>query len=148
MKKILPWIAIVGAGVVVAACNTNNNSVPGNCGSPSGVSQIVLVYPAPGATGVPDSIPHVIVGATSSIPQGWGVTALSTVGQAANGVAFTTPPSPLPTPNQLPTFANPTYYDSPINASPPFAGSTVAILLNNVSSDCVPNVQIGTFTTQ
>lgn len=148
MKKSVVWFGIA-AIAALAACNTSTvNNTPGPCGSPPGVSQTVLAYPAPGATGIPDSIPQVIVGSTSAIPSGWGVTVVSTVGQGVNGAPFTTAPTPLPTPNQIPSFANPVYQSSAVNASPGFAGSTVTVYLNNLNSSCLPSQSIGTFTTQ
>ena len=150
MSKLLPGLALAGAAAALAACNSGSAAPapPGPCGSPAGVSQTVLVYPAPGATAVPDSIPLVIVGSTSAIPAGWSVAAVTNTGQGAIGTQFTVAPTPLPSPNQTPSFANPVYQSSSVNASPPFAGTVVTVYLNNLNSSCVPSVPLGTFTTQ
>lgn len=153
MKKIISWLAVAAAAGTITACNGNNTSPnPGSCGSPSGVSQTVIVYPAPGATAVPDNFGQIVVGSTSSIPSGWGVTVVDAFGNVVNGNAFSTAPSPLPSPNASPTFSNPVYqtstmqsgYQSVINT----AGTTLSVFLNNLNSGCTPSVSLGTFTTQ
>ncbi len=149
MNRFLPWGTLAICGIALVACNNNSGvSAPGPCGTPPGVSQTVMVYPAPGATGVPDSLTQVIVGSTSAIPSGWGVTLIApATGQGLQGGAFQTAPAPLPTPNQTPTFANPVYQTSTFSALD-VAGSSIAVYLNNLNSDCVESQQIGSFTTQ
>lgn len=148
MNKFLAWIAVAGAACALAACNSgNSNSTPGPCGTPPGVAQTVLVYPAPGATGVPDSIGNIIVGSTSAIPNTWGLTVINALAQGGNGAAFISAPTPFPTPNQTPGFANPVYQSSSV-AGLVTAGSTIAVFFNNLGSNCLPSTQIGTFTTQ
>ncbi|HEV3152327.1 MAG TPA: hypothetical protein VGZ02_00830 [Candidatus Baltobacteraceae bacterium] len=153
MKNFLPWIALAGVAVSLAACN-NGAAAPGPpapCGSPPGVSQTVLVYPAPGATGVPDSIGQVIVASNAAIsnsgPNTWDIELEDGLGNGFLGNAFAPAPSPLPTPNQQPTFANPVFQTSTFtNVNIP--GETLAVVLNNTASSCTPSVQVGTFTTQ
>jgi len=101
--------------VVLAACSGSNSAPPpppSPCGTPAGVTQTVLVYPAPGATSVTDAFGQVIVGSTSSIPANWDVTIVNAVGASANGNGFVPAPTPLPTPNQTPSFSNPVYQSS------------------------------------
>jgi hypothetical protein len=148
MKRFFPWLAVAATAAALGACNSNSNTVPGSCGSPSSVTQTVLVYPAPGATAVPDAFGQIVVGSTSALPTGWGLTVVNVLGQGVNGSAVQTAPTPLPTPNQTPTFANPVYQTSLMPSGTSFAGSSIAVFLNNLNSNCTPSVQIGTFTTQ
>lgn len=149
MNRILPWGILAVVAIALAACNGNSTpAAPGPCGTPPGVSQTVMVYPAPGATGVPDGITQVVVGSTSSIPSGWAVTLIAPATDAGvQGNPFTAAPSPLPTPNQAPSFANPIYQTSTFSPLD-IAGSSIAVLLNNTTSNCIESQQIGSFTTQ
>src|SRR6266404_6189948 len=116
IKSKRSWGFVFAAiATVLAACSGSNSAVapaPSPCGTPPGVTQSVLVYPALGATSVPDAFGQIVVGSTSSIPANWGVTIVNAFGASANGNAFTTAPSPLPTPNQTPSFSNPVYQSS------------------------------------
>jgi len=153
MHKVACLLFLCAGVVALSNCSGGiggsggNQPAPVACGTPPGVTQTVLVYPAPGATSVPDAFGQVIVRSTSAIPTNWGITVANIFGASANGNAFATAPSPLPTPNQTPTFANPVYQTSTFpNVSA--AGQTLVVFLNNLSSNCTPNVSIGSFTTQ
>lgn len=149
MKRFLPWFAVAGAAAALAACNSGSSSpTVNNCGSPKGVSQTVLVYPAPGATGVPDNITQVIVGSTSAIPSGWGLTIATQLFGTQNGNGVVPAPTPLPTPNQTPSFANPVYQSSTFSPAITTAGTAMGVYLNNLNSNCVPSVLVGSFTTE
>ena len=142
--------AFAAVATVLAACSGTNSAVapaPGPCGTPPGVTQSVLVYPAPGATSVPDAFGQIVVGSTSSIPANWGVTIVNVFGASANGNGFTAAPSPLPTPNQTPSFSNPVYQSSSFGTLS-VASTTLAVYLNDLNSSCTPSAFIGSFTTQ
>ena len=148
MKRILPWLALASVGAGLAACNGNTASAPGSCGTPPGVSQSVLVYPAPGATAVPDGLTQVVVGSTSAIPSGWGVLLIApATGLGVQSAPFGVAPTPLPTPNQTPTFANPVYQSATFSALN-ISGSAITVYFNNLNSNCIPSALIGSFSTQ
>lgn len=149
MNRIVLWLGIAAAAAAITACNGNGTpSTPASCGSPPGVSQTVLVYPAPNSTAVPDAVGSIVVGSTASIPSSWNIvvtTALTP--QGAGGGAFRGAAPPFPTPNATPSFANPVYQSSSF-AGATFPGEVVTAFLNNLNSNCNPNIQIGSFTTQ
>ena len=150
MSKQRWAFSFAAIATVLAACSGTNSGVapaPSPCGTPSGVTQSVLVYPAPGATSVPDAFGQIVVGSTSSIPANWDVTIVNAFNSSANGNGFTAAPSPLPSPNQTPSFSNPVYQSSSFGTLS-VAGSTLAVYLNNLNSNCTPSAFIGSFTTQ
>lgn len=153
MTRTKPYtMALLGltAAAVLAACN-NGNVTGGNpmaCGTPSGVTQgPVLVYPAPGATAVPDAFGQIVVASNVAMPNTWDVAVYTAAGGGATGAGFQAASPPFPTPNASPTFANPVYQSSSFVGTD-IPGSTVAVYLNELDSNCTPSVEIGTFTTQ
>ena len=138
---------LLGAvAIAFAGCSNNNNNNPGQCSLPSG-TQTVLVYPAPGATAIPDNFGLVVLGSTSALPSSYGTYVVNNTTQNAgyfNNVG--TPPNPLPTPNALPTFAAPVYQSSGNPGVSFVAGSSISVYLNNTSSNCVPTLLLGSFT--
>ena len=139
------------AAVVVAGCNsgaTSGTSSP--CGFPVGTSS-VLVYPAPGATGIPDNVSVIVLGSTAALPGAYGTLLVNNSSQ--NSVFFNqvaAAPNPLPLPNAIPSFANPVYQSSgnPQGSVTFVAGSSVSVYLNNTSGACTPTLLLGTFTVQ
>jgi hypothetical protein len=149
MRRLL--FGALGAGaLLLAACNTGGGSVtnPGPCGPPVG-SSVVLVYPAPGATAVPDNFGLVVLGSTTTLPTSYQAYVYNTT--TNNGFLFNAvsiPPNPLPTPNATPSFANPIYQASGNPGTTFVAGSTINVYLNNANSTCVPQNSLGSFTVQ
>jgi len=136
------------AGLVLAGCNGNSTSNPGPC-TPPGGAQTVLVYPAPGATGIADNLGLVVLGSTVALPGSYQAFVVNSTTQ--NSVLFNllgTPPNPLPTPHALPAFANPVYQASGNPGATFVAGSTIMVYLNNVNSGCVPTLNLGSFRVQ
>lgn len=150
MKRfVLP--TIFASALALAACNgagSTNPPAPGpTCAPPSG-TQYALVYPAPGATAIPDTFGQIIIGANPALPSGWNVVVTSA--RSPNGVAggaFQAAAQPFPTPNATPSFANPTYQSSSFSGAN-FPGEVVDVFLNNLKSNCTPLGPIGSFTTK
>ena len=150
MKRLLPWLTVAVAAFVLAACNSSNPNVlptPGPTCSPGNI-QTQLIYPAPGATGIPDAFGQVIVASSPSpLPTSWNVvvvTAISPSGVSGNTFQPATPP--FPTPNATPSFSSPQYQSSAFGQN--FPGEVVTVFLNNTASTCTPVGPLGSFTTQ
>lgn len=138
----------VATAVALAGCNSNSTSNPSPCTPPAG-TQTVLVYPAPNSTGIPDNVGLVVLGSTSALPASYQAYVVNTTTQ--NAVTFNlvgTPPSPIPAPNAVPSFANPVYQASGNPGAVFVPGSTINVYLNNVNSGCVPSTSIGSFRVQ
>jgi hypothetical protein len=104
------------------------------------------VYPAPGATGIPDNFGLVVLGSSSVLPLSYGTYIVNNTTQNAgyfNNLG--TAPNPLPTPNALPTFPAPVYQSSGNPGVSFVAGSSLSVYLNNTSSNCVPTLLLGSF---
>lgn len=146
--SIAGLFAVVAAGL--AACNSGGSSVPApraTCTPPPG-TQSALVYPAPGATAVPDAFGQIIIGSSAALPSTWDVAVVTPLSPGGLlGGTFTTATPPLPTPNATPPFANPVYQSSSF-AGGTFPGELVRVFLNNTAANCVPAGPIGSFTTQ
>jgi hypothetical protein len=161
LRLILLSLAAAAAIVPLSACNSNNNPAPlptlgPTCTLPAG-TQTVLVYPAPGSTGVSDSNGEVVIGSTTALPVGqsgndWDIWFSDAVTGGAlaplnpNSTLATTTP-PFPSPSATPSFPNPQYQQQ--TAGIAFAPSqTVTIYVNNraSSNNCAP-LQIGQFST-
>jgi hypothetical protein len=151
LKPLFYAFVSFSATVAFVACGGSNNSnppAPGPTCSPPAGTQTALVYPAPGATAIPDQFGRVIIASSPALPSSWNVvlaTAISPGG--VGGGTFTTATPPFPTPNATPAFANPVYQSSSFgNAA--FPGEVVQVFLNNTASSCTPLGPIGSFTTQ
>ena len=146
------WVALtlLGAAALAAGCNNNTyNNTPGQCNPNSGVS-VAMVYPAPNSTGIPDNFSYVVLGSSSALPNNFAVAiANNTTGNglfAFNGVGA--PPSPIPTPFATPAFANPVYQASGNPGISFVAGSQLTVYFNNLTSNCVATLNLGSFRVQ
>lgn len=145
---------VVGAAVAAlaafAGCNTKNTNPPApgpTCSPPNG-TQSALVYPAPGATAIPDQFGQVIIGSTAALPSSWNVVLVTAI--SPNGVSagkFQSVSPPFPTPNATPSFANPVYQSSSVGSAT-FPGEVVTVYLNDTATNCTPAGPLGSFTTQ
>ncbi|MGZ3497520.1 MAG: hypothetical protein ACXWNK_11195 [Vulcanimicrobiaceae bacterium] len=143
-------LLVLGAVSAVTACGGSSGGTPpppSACATPSGL-QVALVYPVPNATSVPRTFGGVVIGSTSAFPTSWDAVLVSAVSTAGVfGGNFTAAPTPLPTPNVLPTFAHPVYQSSSFSGVV-FPGVVVQVFLNNTTTNCVPTGPIAQFTTQ
>lgn len=151
MKDRYP--AKIGAGFAIAAialvlCSCNGNSSPQPiCGAPQGT--VVVAYPPPNATAVPDNFPGIIF-ASSTQPLGSAYQALVLPNGSSSAiqlltVAMFTPP--LPNPNQTPSFPNPIYQESASGGFILPAATLINVYLNDLNSNCAPRL-LSTFTSQ
>ena len=106
----------------------------------------VLVYPAPGATGIPDNFGVVVFGSTSALASSFDAFIVNnTTGNSGYYNVLGAPPNPLPLPAATPSFANPVYQSSGNPRITWFAGSSLTVYLNDTGSNCVPTLNLGTF---
>lgn len=140
------------AGItLLCACNGNsspfNGPTPGPCSYQN--AKIALISPAPGASGVPDAFPEVIVATSAVFPNTYDAVVTGSIGGVTQQVAFGQfIPASLPSGATPPPFPNPIYYGS-TNSGVVFDPKTqVSVALNDVSSSCTPGAPIGTFTVQ
>lgn len=114
MKHVRSKIRLVFAlftlmgGVVIAACGGSGSpaSNVATCGPPppSAAPPLVLVYPIPGAVGVPIALGEAIFLGPYSLDT---VAITSSSGAAVSTGGFMVAPSPLPSPNAAPSNYNP-----------------------------------------
>lgn len=147
-KSIVGSFAILAAIAALSACNSaNNGSTPSfpNCTPPG---QLVMIYPANGATGVPDSLSTVYVASSSSNlaqSQYQSVQVAPNGGLTQGGPFLQVSLKQIPKPQATPGFSNPIYYSTYIGAVSP--ASTWGVGFNNQNNaNCQP-ILIGSFTT-
>ena len=144
--RTLAPLAVVGVAALVA-CNSSNvlTSVP-VCGASLG--KVALVYPAPNSTGIPDNFAGVIFGSSTTLPSSYQALLLSAASPQFVPLGFVTAaPSPLPSPYQTPSFANPVYQESAAGGLTLQPAKPVAVYLNDQNSNCSPAL-LGSFTSQ
>lgn len=151
MRRTVVLLAVftaLGVAAVLASCGPSSNSTPPQCVAPAGV-EVQMVYPVPGATGVPDAFTQVVLATQGTLPSTFSVTL---VGSTFSGIAYfgavLPAPTPLPSPAATPAFANPTYLTSTNGGYTFPAGTTLTAQLNDLNSNCVPGTVLGTFTVQ
>jgi hypothetical protein len=151
-KLLLPGAVLAGVAAAALASCGGGGSSPSTSGTPGPCSQpgeVVMVYPAPGATAIPTLMPGIVFGAPGGALGGTSQALLAPSGgtTTATFLPVTAAPSPLPTPNALPTFANPVYQISGSNGSLLPSGTALNVYYNDYSTSCTPTL-LGTFTTQ
>jgi hypothetical protein len=116
------------------------------CGAPTG--KYTLVYPAPNATGIPDNLPGIIFGSTNGLSASYQALVLPAGSSTPIAFEFIAPaPVPLPSPNAIPSFANPIYQESASGGTILPPATQVAVYLNDGNSNCTSTYS-GSFTTQ
>ena len=132
----------LAAGTALPACEGTSGNVQ-NVLCPDVVADKGLVYPAPGATGIPDAVRSVIV----SGPVGQ-VTLTPPSGAAIVSTTPTAVPSPIPSPNATPANTPVTAFAVPSLA--PNTTYTVVAVDTSVTLPCAEALPqtLGTFATQ
>jgi len=109
------------------------------------------VYPAPNATGVPDTFQQIIVAVSSPLPSSWDAVVQyndPVFGlQSRPGGNVVTVNPPFPTPNATPPFANPVYQSSSFTNIVFPANTQISVFLNDLNSVCTPT-SVSSFKTQ
>jgi hypothetical protein len=153
MKTLFFGAAALGA-VALTACGGGGGVVsptPGPTCGPVGI-QSQLIYPAPGATAVPDATAQIVIAVSSPLPintYDLQVTALNNGG----GSAITQNPlaqiqaSQLPAGSGTTTISNPTYEAVNLVTQLP-AATQLQTAINDPNSTCTAQNVPGTFTTQ
>jgi len=156
MKRLLVYSTFALAAVAaltLAACSSGGSNAaptPFACTAPSGLMQ---VYPAPGATAVPDTTSAIYVAVPSPLPGG-NAYDLYVVGPPSYGAQYTrgfsqVTPQQVPSPAATPSYANPVYYVTQLSA-PLQPASVFQVYFNDQGSQCTPQLgaALGAFTTQ
>ncbi len=137
-----------------AACggsgNTFTNPTPGPTCSPN--TTVQLIYPIPGATGVPDSPQQIVFAVGTPLPSVWDAyLAPSSSGNNGGYTAGlqTITASQIPSPHATPSFANPVYQSVTLGGSlAPPTGATWYVWINDTGGNCAPLGPLGSFTIQ
>jgi hypothetical protein len=134
------FVLVLIAAAAVAACGGANQPI---CATPP-IPAFYMIYPSPGATGIPDNLSEISFGGTASgsvaLVNGTQVTALTLVAQ-----------SPVPQPSGQPPGSFPSYIAT---LSAPLSASTTYTVKETVTfsgGSCVPYTSVsslGSFTTQ
>lgn len=152
--RLLLGALVVAAAAALAACNGNDGytyvaPTPGPTCSP-GVA-VQMIYPIPGATGVPDNPQQFVFAVASPLPNNWN--AYLNTSNSYQGGAYTIAgmetiaASQVPSPSATPSFSNPSYQSITLSAGFT-SGQTIYVWLNNQATSCRPLGPLGSFTTQ
>lgn len=144
---------LAGAGLL-AACNNGSVAAPPgtgtNCGGPP--NQLEVLYPAPGAKNVSDTLGNIFVSTNGNLPPSNQFNFL--LAQSNGSSTFTslfqgTSASQIPTPHATPSYSNPSYYVSSLPISYIIGPSqTVNIYWNDGGTGCTPHTLVSTFKTK
>ncbi|HEY9085085.1 MAG TPA: hypothetical protein VIN40_03980 [Candidatus Tyrphobacter sp.] len=156
MKRALLFTTLAAAGLLVG-CNGYNNGYQNPPGAGTNCiprANTVLVYPENNATGVPDNTMAVYIALPTALsgPAGFDTNIIgppSYGAQLTNGFTAVSYGS-IPTPNTVPGYSNPQYYESTFRYSLT-AATAFSVHWNDLNSACNSNTSaslIGSFTTQ
>jgi hypothetical protein len=144
--------ALATCAIALAACGndyTTSAPTPGPTCSPG--TTVQMIYPIPGATGVPDNPQQFVFAVASPLPNTWN--AYVNNSSSLNGGAYTIAgmqtiqASQIPSPAATPSFSNPVYQS--ITLAEGFnSGVTIYVWLNNTNTNCTPAGPLGSFTTK
>jgi hypothetical protein len=162
MNKSIGALCLLSAAAVLAACNSNGNSVtvpPGtgtNCGGPPSSNQLEVLFPIPNSRNAPIALGNVYVSTKGQLPPSnlFNMFLTQSNGsQTFTGVFRGINASQVPSPHATPSYSNPVYYASAI-AGPYGSGytigpdQTVTLLWNDGGTGCTPKVPVVTFRTR
>lgn len=144
-RRALQLTTAIATGAAVTACGGGSSSAtPAACGAPN----LTMVYPAPGATGIPANLPGIVFATTSGLNASSEALVVPAGSSQFLAFAVVAPaPASLPAPNALPGYANPVYQESAANGIILPAATPISVYYNDLSSNCNPSL-IATFTTQ
>jgi hypothetical protein len=150
LRNLVVGFGIALCAVVFAACGggaTVAEPTPGPTCSPGETVQ--MVYPIPGATGVPDNPQQFVFVVATPLPtyNAYFNNANTLSGSVATYAHMNTvTPAQVPSPAASPAIPNPVYQSVtlPYGFSP---GVTIYVWVNDTSSNCTPLGPLGSFTT-
>jgi hypothetical protein len=154
LRNLFVASALSTCAVAFAACggggNDNVTPTPGPTCSPG--TTVQMIYPIPGATGVPDAPQQIVFAVGTALNSNWD--AYLANNSAGNNGGYTNPvqtitASQVPSPSATPSFANPVYQSITLNGSlAPPSGTTWYVWINNTAGNCTPMGPVGSFTIQ
>jgi len=156
LRNLFVVSALATCALALAACGGGSpgitNPTPGPTCSPG--TTVQMIYPIPGATGVPDNPQQIVFAVGTALSTNWNLY----ISNASNGngtVSGQTPAafqtisaSQVPSPSATPSFANPVYQSVTLSTGLSPSGSTWWVWVNNTSGNCTPMGPVGSFTIQ
>lgn len=156
LRNLFVACALATSAVAFVACggggSSNINPTPGPTCSPN--TTVQMIYPIPGATGVPDAPQQIVFAVGTPLPSIWNLY----ISNAANaqgtvsgytGAGFQTiTAAQVPSPAATPSFANPVYQSVTLSGPLAPAATTWWIWVNDSAGNCTPLGPVGSFTTQ
>lgn len=154
LRNLFVVSALATCALAFAACGGGSpglsNPTPGPTCSPG--TTVQLIYPIPGATGVPDAPQQIAFAVGTALNSNWNVY----LNNASNGNGTlggqtvplqTITAGQVPSPSATPSFANPVYQSVTLQGSLN-AATTWYVWINNTAGNCTPLGPLGSFTTQ
>jgi hypothetical protein len=154
LRNLFAVSALAMCAVAFAACGGGSpgltNPTPGPTCSPG--TTVQMIYPIPGATGVPDAPQQIVFAVGTALPSIWNayLSNASNGNGTVNGYTVgvqTITKSQVPAPSATPSFANAIYQSVTLQGSLN-AATTWYVWINNTSGNCTPLGPLGSFTTQ
>lgn len=151
--RLIAGAFVLAGAAALAACGgsgtTFTNPTPGPTCAPG--ENVQMIYPIPGATGVPDAPQQFVFVVASPLPNNWNayVTFQNSLANGAYTSAGmeTITASQVPQPAATPSIANPVYQSITLAGSF-LSGESVYVWLNNLATNCTPVGPLGSFTTK
>lgn len=154
LRNLFAASALATCAIAFAACGGGSpgitNPTPGPTCSPG--TTVQMIYPIPGATGVPDSPQQIVFAVGTALSSNWD--AYLAPNSNGNNGGYTVPvqtitASQVPKPSATPSFANPVYQSVTLAGSlAPPSGATWYVWINNTAGNCSPLGPLGSFTIQ
>ena len=152
LRNLFVASALATCAIAFAACggSPTTSATPGPTCAPN--TTVQLIYPIPGATGVPDAPQQIVFAVGTALSSNWDAY-IAPNSNGNNGgytnTLQTITASQIPSPHATPSFANPVYQSVTLSASlAPPTGTTWYVWLNNLAGNCTPLGPLGSFTIQ
>ncbi len=155
LRNLFVVSALATCALAFAACGGNGgvvNPTPGPTCSPG--TTVQMIYPIPGATGVPDAPQQIVFAVASPLPNFWNlyISNASNGNGSVNGYTNagmqTITAGQVPSPSATPSFANPVYQSVTLSGALTPAATTWYVWINDTNGNCTPAGPVGSFTTQ